>query len=155
MRSLSRRLNKVIEVYKSETGIDIRKSIQEGKFSNRSMQPDDKTQFIQWLFHRVGYDAKPKRVTEFSAHKWFNKISLDPKNPNYLNEPTTFYRGIRPTKDKSTGKIKQELVDGKYHPSGTFTSDWGRGIYITKYRPTADRYTREIGEVLELGGIRI
>lgn len=151
-KELERRLNNVIKVYKAETGIDIRQAIKDGTFSNKTLDREDvKTGFIDWLFHEVGYDAKPRVVKTFSAHEWFNKIAENPKDPNYLEKPTVFYRGIRANGDIGMDKIKFDLFKGDYIPSGTFTSDWGRGIYMTKHRQTTDRYTRGNGEVLELG----
>lgn len=151
-KELERRLNNVIKVYKAETGIDIRQAIKDGTFSNKTLDREDvKTGFIDWLFHEVGYDAKPRVVKTFSAHEWFNKIAENPKDPNHLEKPTVFYRGIRANGDIGMDKIKFDLFKGDYIPSGTFTSDWGRGIYMTKHKQTTDRYTRGVGEVLELG----
>lgn len=40
---------------------------------------------------------------------------------------------------------------GEYVPSGAKSSDYGHGIYITAFKPTANRYARNGGKVLELG----
>lgn len=149
---LANRFNTVVETYKDKTGIDIRKSIKDDSFSDKEHPyTDQKSKFIKFLVHRYGYDTKPQKVKEFSAHPEINKIVLDPKTKNIESQPTFFYRGIKPTKNKTVEQIEKDLFEGEYVPSGAKSSDYGRGIYITAFKPTADRYARNGGKVLELG----
>lgn len=149
---LVNRFNTVVETYKDKTGIDIRKSIKDGSFSDRDHPyTDQKSKFIKFLIHRYRYDAKPQKVKDFSVHPKINKIVLDPKTKNIESQPTVFYRGIQPTKNKTVEQIENDLFEGEYVPSGARSSDYGRGIYISAFKITADRYAKDSGKVLELG----
>ena len=159
LKELKRRLDNAIDVYKKETGIDVRKAIKDGTFSNKDLvEKDVKTGFMNWLLHETGYDALPRVVKEFSPQEEFNFI-YNRKAKDNKTRPTPFYRGIRPNRYDpnnvvSLEKIKNDFFYGENHPSTVFTSNWGRGTYMTPFKPTASSYAKEYGkdgEVLELG----
>ena len=75
---------------------------------------DNKAKFLKFLYNKIGYDAKPQKLSDTKGYN-------------------LFYRGI--TGSKETGLTAKDfynrLIDGEYDFSGAMSSMVGRGIYFS------------------------
>lgn len=155
------RFERVLADFKRETGIDLRESIKNGTFSVKGKglgsvgELDDKGKFLNWLYHRVGYDALPKKVDKLPANKRFNMeysggkttyTNIHGETIDMVNKPTEFYRGLKENEGLSPEEQIKQLFTGKLVISIAGSSDWGRGIYVSQDEYTAKRYTRKKDE---------
>ncbi|MGQ7330807.1 minor capsid protein [Streptococcus suis] len=109
------RAKAVIEDYKKQTGIDLVSEFNNKNFRSMSNPYDDnKAKFLKFLYNKIGYDAKPQKLSDAKGYN-------------------LFYRGI--TGSKETGLTAQDfynrLIDGEYDFSGAMSSMVGRGIYFS------------------------
>ncbi|UUM58641.1 minor capsid protein [Streptococcus suis] len=109
------RAKAVIEDYKKQTGIDLVSEFNNKNFRSMSNPYDDnKAKFLKFLYNKIGYDAKPQKLSDTKGYN-------------------LFYRGI--TGSKETGLTAKDfynrLVDGEYDFSGAMSSMVGRGIYFS------------------------
>ncbi|MGQ7388917.1 phage minor head protein [Streptococcus suis] len=104
-----------VEEYKKHTGIDLVSEFNNKNFRSMSNPYDDnKAKFLKFLYNKIGYDAKPQKLSDTKGYN-------------------LFYRGI--TGSKETGLTAKDfynrLVDGEYDFSGAMSSMVGRGIYFS------------------------
>lgn len=104
-----------VEEYKKHTGIDLVSEFNNKNFRSMSNPYDDnKAKFLKFLYNKIGYDAKPQKLSDTKGYN-------------------LFYRGI--TGSKETGSTAKDfynrLVDGEYDFSGAMSSMVGRGIYFS------------------------
>ncbi|CYW53567.1 hypothetical protein [Streptococcus suis] len=109
------RAKAVVEDYKKQTGIDLVSEFNNKNFRSMSNPYDDnKAKFLKFLYNKIGYDAKPQKLSDTKGYN-------------------LFYRGI--TGSKETGLTAKDfynrLVDGEYDFSGAMSSMVGRGIYFS------------------------
>lgn len=109
------RAKAVVEDYKKQTGIDLVSEFNNKNFRSMSNPYDDnKAKFLKFLYNKIGYDAKPQKLSDTKGYN-------------------LFYRGI--TGSKETGLTAKDfynrLIDGEYDFSGAMSSMVGRGIYFS------------------------
>lgn len=109
------RAKAVVEDYKKQTGIDLVSEFNNKNFRSMSNPYDDnKAKFLKFLYNKIGYDAKPQKLSDTKGYN-------------------LFYRGI--TGSKETGLAAKDfynrLIDGEYDFSGAMSSMVGRGIYFS------------------------
>lgn len=123
IKELVRRLNKSIEDYKDLTGVDIREEIKNGTFiSSKKSYDDPKAKFLEYLYHKTGYDALPKQVDNFNNVKEF-------KFPG--GSTKVLYRGMYDTENIKAIDLLEQLKHGKMPISSSMNSTKGRGIYLS------------------------
>lgn len=142
---LNRRLSLAIEGFQRVSGINVKESINKGTFSDINKPYNDvKAQFMRYLLRSAGYDQLPKEVKTYSEHKNINKF-LGAKS-----KETIFYRGFS-SNDLNLKEQKEQLFHAEeYRISGARSSDYGRGIYVSAFKPLAERYAKS-GNIIELG----
>lgn len=104
-----------VEEYKKHTGIDLVSEFNNKNFRSMSNPYDDnKAKFLKFLYNKIGYDAKPQKLSDTKGYN-------------------LFYRGITGSKEAGlTAKdFYNRLVDGEYDFSGAMSSMVGRGIYFS------------------------
>jgi hypothetical protein len=107
-----------------------------GKFSNKDIINDyskddivDDGKILDDIIKKQGFDGKPKVVSP----EEFDKI-----------DSTVIYRGIDTDSPK---KIMDEFVNGEFRISGTNNARFGRGIYTSTDKDTAEDYSGDFGVI--------
>ena len=129
------RTKRVVESYKSETGIDIIELHKNKAFHDKNNPYDDEhAKFTKYMMKRTGYDGVPQVLDDVSG----------------LHD---IYRGISDSEDGSikAANMLERFNNGPIDISGAKSSTYGRAIYFGDDVGTAQSYAEKgiNGDVIE------
>ncbi|MFV0558876.1 MAG: phage minor capsid protein [Enterococcus sp.] len=120
-----RRVKSTVDDFKQKSGIDVIESWVNGSFIDvDNPYNDDKAKFVEYLLERTGQSTRlPKKLS-----------SVEGKIP--------VFRGVVDYADGSVTGEEQvnEFLNGKLSLSGALSSAIGRGLYMSTFRGSIDKY---------------
>lgn len=134
LKQLGENMDILLDDYKHKTGIDVWDLISKNKFRDESKPYDDeRARFMKHVYHRLGYDALPKQVKEYS-------------DPN-----SKVYRGVRDSANMTAKEFLDNIKFGEMMISGAKSSSKGRGLYFTELVSYAKNHAKPNGLISEWG----
>ena len=123
IKVIQARYDHAVSQYRKETGIDVIKLMETGKFIDESNPYDDeKAKFVKWLMVRNGYNTIPTPVDQYSGQ--------------------IVYRGVHDSDGVTADEFIEKLKITPLMISGASSSSKGRGSYFTELRLQAEMHSR-------------
>ena len=139
IKVIQARYDHAVSQYRKETGIDVIKLMETGKFIDESNPYDDeKAKFVKWLMVRNGYNTIPTQVKD--------------KSVKDLKPIERYYRGVHDSEIMSADELIEQLKTRPLTISGAGKGSVGRGVYLVHgLREYAERHATPDGKILTFG----
>ena len=127
IKEIFKRAGKAVEDFKKTTGTDLIVEYKKGNLKNTSNPYDDnKSKFMKFLLEKTGYNAIPVEISE-------------------TKEYNLLYRGVTPNKKLNISAMDfyNRYKTGDMDISGATSSLYGRGIYASQRKRTAQIYAKD------------